>query len=133
MKTASYILHLIGGIISIISTFSSLVAGILFVTVFSSQDVLQEIKSMVFESSGVALSVVVLSMVFIIIGICLIVLAVLLIANTIVSFKAMNTNNKGILITSIVLSLVSNIWLNGIGSVVALVALHKESQDVINQ
>lgn len=127
MKTANYVLHLLGGIFSVLSAIGCVVGGILLIVlkdVPAFTDVMMEQLQGEYEIVAELL----IKGGFIAAGVALLVISLFTIANAVLSFLAMTRVNKNLYITNIIFGVLSTIWLNVAGSIVGLIALNNESK-----
>lgn len=127
MKTANYVLHLLGGIFSVLSAIGCVVGGILLIVL---KDVpgLTEFMLEQFKGEYEIVAETLLKGGFIAAGVALLVISLFTAANAVLSFLAMTRVNKNLYITNIIFGVLSTIWLNVAGSIVGLIALNNESK-----
>lgn len=127
MKTANYVLHLLGGIFSVLSAIGCVVGGILLIVL---KDVPAFTDVMIEHLQGEYEIVVELLLKggFVAAGVALLVISLFTIANAVLSFLAMTRVNKNLYITNIIFGVLSTIWLNVAGSIVGLISLNNESK-----
>lgn len=127
MKTANYVLHLLGGIFSVLSAIGCVVGGILLIVL---KDVPGFTEVMLEQLKGEyeIVDELLLKGGFIAAGVALLVISLFTAANAVLSFLAMTRVNKNLYITNIIFGVLSTIWLNVAGSIVGLIALNNESK-----
>lgn len=127
MKTANYVLHLLGGIFSVLSAIGCVVGGILLIVL---KDVpgFTEVMLEQFKGEYEIVDELLLKGGFIAAGVALLVISLFTAANAVLSFLAMTRVDKNLYITNIIFGVLSTIWLNVAGSIVGLIALNNESK-----
>ena len=127
MKKVANILFLVGGIYSIVSVLSLAITGTFFL-VFSGASftatIIQGLNDGTINSSftgtpeQIAASI---QLMFMIMGICFVVVASLGVVNGILAIKARNTDKKELFIANIVFAFLSGVEINLVASIFALI------------
>ena len=127
MKKVANILFLVGGIYSIVSVASLAIAGV-FLLVFSgtafTATIVQGINDGTINSSFTGTPeqiAAAIQLMFLIMGICFVVIASFGIVNGILSLKARNTDKKELFIANIVFAFLSGVEINLVASIFALI------------
>ncbi|MBQ7994766.1 MAG: hypothetical protein IJ247_00905 [Bacilli bacterium] len=124
MKRVKRILFLVGGILSIVMAASFFIVGLVFVVLGPT------IGAYMAETDQQAADIFL--GVYLSIGLVFVIVSVFGIINAILSFKAMNSNSKSLMVANIVFGILSDVIVNVVGGIIGFILIDREKEDKDN-
>lgn len=124
MKRVKRILFLVGGILSIVMAASFFIVGLVFVVLGPT------IGAYMAETDQQAADIFL--GVYLSIGLVFVFVSVFAIINAILSFKAMNSNSKSLMVANIIFGILSDVIVNVVGGIIGFILIDREKEDKDN-
>ena len=124
MKRVKRILVLVGGILSIVMAASFFIVGLVFVVLGPT------IGAYMAETDQQAADIFL--GVYLSIGLVFVFVSVFGLINAILSFKAMNSNSKSLMVANIIFGILSDVIVNVVGGIIGFILIDREKEDKDN-
>lgn len=124
MKRVKRILFLVGGILSIVMAASFFIVGLVFVVLGPT------IGAYIAETDQQAADIFL--GVYLSIGLVFVFVSVFGLINAILSFKAMNSNSKSLMVANIIFGILSDVIVNVVGGIIGFILIDREKEDKDN-
>ena len=124
MKRVKRILFLVGGVLSIVMATSFFIVGLVFVVLGPT------IGAYMAETDQQAADIFL--GVYLSVGLVFVFVSVLSLINAILSFKAMNSNSKSLMVANIIFGILSDVIVNVVGGIIGFILIDREKEDKDN-